>query len=504
MDSYGLHWFRRDLRVAGNAGLQWSWKQHSGRVVGVFAFDSKFLGRDDFSLNRFGFFLKTLEALKTELKENGSDLLVLDVGPDEAFEKLFQTLKTEGRPLPETISFCRDYEPFARERDDRLLEFFQEKWKRVVHTERDHLLFEPWEIEKTSGDSDFYQVYTPYFRKWFTALTSDEGELRIQSQKAGLAYLKKRQKGQKQDPIFSLSWRELFGKKSGSGSETPIQDHLERYLKEILPQVKVPLPEAGSLAALERLQEFNKKGLKDYSQKRDFPATLGTSRLSVYLKNGSITVPQVIAELGLKDPVVYLKELAWREFYYSILYHRPEVADTAFLPKYRKLSWTGKPEWLEAWKNGMTGYPIIDAGMRELKETGWMHNRVRMIVASFLVKDLLVSWQEGERFFMKELLDGDLAPNNGGWQWAASTGCDPQPYFRIFNPVLQSQRFDPQGDYIRRYVPELRELSAKEIHEPWKSDKKLTYPEPIVEHKKQKDKAIKMFKAASERAASHE
>jgi deoxyribodipyrimidine photo-lyase len=213
----------------------------------------------------------------------------------------------------------------------------------------------------------------------------------------------------------------------------------------------------------------------------------------MFFKNGSLTPAQVIAHLGLettplksdRGPTKFLKEIVWREFYYSILWHRPDVEKTAFLPHYADLAWENRKDWFEAWKEGRTGYPIVDAGMRQLKSTGWMHNRVRMIVASFLTKDLLIDWRWGENHFMKELLDGDLAPNNGGWQWAASTGCDPQPYFRIFNPELQSRRFDPDGTYIRAHVPELANLSADEIHLP---------RSPMIDHQAQKAKALALFK----------
>jgi deoxyribodipyrimidine photo-lyase len=236
--------------------------------------------------------------------------------------------------------------------------------------------------------------------------------------------------------------------------------------------------------------------LGQYDEARDIPGIPGTSQMSIFLKNGSITVAQIIAACKLTDGK-YLNELIWREFYYHILAHRPDVETSAFHEKYNKLQWQNKESYFNAWQEGKTGYPIVDAGMRQLQETGWMHNRVRMIVASFLTKDLLIDYRWGENHFMKLLLDGDLAPNNGGWQWAASTGCDPQPYFRIFNPVLQSQRYDPDGDYIRRYVPELKDFDSKEIHEPWNSSKKSTYPKRIVIHAEQKEKALQLFKSVN-------
>ena len=255
---------------------------------------------------------------------------------------------------------------------------------------------------------------------------------------------------------------------------------------------------AGPAAAHKALDDFKNK-LELYPIDRDIPGTNGTSHMSIFLKNGSITTGQIIDKLKLNKATYngndgktkFLKELVWREFYYHILFHRPQVETEPFLENYKKLKFPNSEKFFEAWCSGQTGYPIVDAGMRQLNQTGWMHNRVRMIVASFLTKDLLVDYRLGENYFMKTLLDGDLAPNNGGWQWAASTGCDPQPYFRIFNPTLQSQKFDPTGAYIRKFVPELSRLSEKQIHFPQK---------PIVDHSIQRDKALKMYKAARERS----
>lgn len=191
----------------------------------------------------------------------------------------------------------------------------------------------------------------------------------------------------------------------------------------------------------------------------------------------------------------FLKEIAWREFYYSILYHFPRVETETFIEKFNDIPWENNEVFFKKWCEGQTGFPIIDAGMRELNTTGWMHNRVRMIVASFLTKDLLIDWKWGEKYFMEKLLDGDLAPNNGGWQWAASTGCDPQPYFRIFNPWLQSERFDPDGSYIRKFVPELKLIATKALHDPTAHRSQFGYPSPVVIHAEQKDKALSLYKA---------
>ncbi len=492
---YGLHWFRRDLRVAGNPALQAHWKRHRGRVVGLFTFDARFLARPDFSINRFGFFLETLKALRDELRSLGSDLLVLDVGPREAFAQLTAALAAAGVARPSLVTFNRDYEPFARERDAALLDELPRLYGVPVETFRDHLLIEPDELFRGDAPGQFYQVYTPFSKRWFALARTAAMQERIAMQQAGLRYLDEARTGRKPLKLFQLTWAELFG------STPPPTDHLDHYATENARRVTVPLPPAGSQAALARLRQFLDSAVDRYEAQRDLPAIDGTSQLSIYLKNGSLTSAQVLAELAgagldlqLADGVTkFVKEIVWREFYYHILYHRPAVEQSAFLTRYADLAWENRTDWFEAWKQGMTGYPIVDAGMRQLRETGWMHNRVRMIVASFLTKDLLIDWRWGERYFMEQLLDGDLAPNNGGWQWAASTGCDPQPYFRIFNPKLQSEKFDPAGEYLRRYLPELAHVSRSQIHDP-PTATRGRYPAPIVNHAEQKDRALQLYR----------
>ena len=295
--------------------------------------------------------------------------------------------------------------------------------------------------------------------------------------------------------LFDLTWTQLLN------TDLP-KDHLESFMLDNAKNITIEIPDAGSMKALKQVQEF-KPRLNLYGEARDFMAQDGTSKLAMFLKNGSLTVAQIIAILGLQKQTFkseggaskFIRELIWREFYYHVLWHFPNVEKEAFNEKYRNIHWDNDEALFQAWKTGMTGFPIVDAAMRQLMATGWMHNRARMIVASFLTKDLLIDWKWGEGWFMNQLLDGDLAPNNGGWQWAASTGCDAQPYFRIFNPVRQSERFDPNGDYIRRYVPELKKLDAKDIH--WPSEtarKQLGYPAGIVDHREQSIRAQMLFK----------
>lgn len=485
---YSIHWFRRDLRVVGNENLRFAFKQSDKKVIGIFCFDSAFLSRPDFSANRFAFFIKTLKQLKYELQQQGGDLLIVDDQPQVAFAKLFEYFKKNNYDLPEYVTYGKDYEPFARARDEKV-KLLIENYGVKTHSERDHLLIEPHEV--TKDDGSFYQVYSPFARKWFDKLATPEVQKRVLAQKNAQIYYERVVKGD-YEKVFDLKWSEF--------KNLPYQDSLEKFEKQNNKAVTIKIPEAGFAVAYKRLLDF-KKHVNKYKDLRDIPSLDGTSMMSIYLKNGSITSAQIIYTLGLQNQnfktgeqaTQYIKEIAWREFYYSIIYNKPEVEKQAFLEQYKNLPWENNQEWFQLWCEGETGYPIIDAGMRQLNTTGWMHNRVRMIVASFLVKDLLIDWRWGENYFMKMLLDGDLAPNNGGWQWAASTGCDPQPYFRVFNPWLQAEKFDPDAEYIKTYVPELKDIPVDFIHDP-ESNRGAKYPQPIVDHAHQKGRAILMFK----------
>jgi deoxyribodipyrimidine photo-lyase len=495
--SYGIHWFRRDLRVAGNPALRWSWQRHRGRVLGLFCFDATFLARPDFSPDRFAFFLETLRVLQQELQGLGGELLVLDGQPAATFPRVLAALRGGRWGAPQSVSFNRDYEPFARARDASVTTMLERDQGLLVHTERDHLLIEPHELLKPEpgAGAPFYQVYSPFARRWFAALRSDEVRRRVEAQREGLAYLQSLGRpGGRFEPLFRLRWDDVVDRGVGASGHGLV-DQLAHFQRLNAPRVRVKLPAAGSLAALAQLEAFRPK-VGQYKAERDLPGRERTSRLSIYLKNGSITAAQLFCALELATNEIpidlrkgsgasaFARELVWREFYYHVLFHCPRVEHEAFLEHYRDLPWENREEHFEAWKEGRTGYPLVDAGMRQLDTTGWMHNRVRMVVASFLTKDLLVDWRWGERYFMERLLDGDLAPNNGGWQWAASTGCDPQPYFRIFNPTLQAQRFDPDGSYLRRHLPErARETEAT-----------LFLPrDPIVDHAQQKGRAIALL-----------
>jgi deoxyribodipyrimidine photo-lyase len=488
---WGIHWFRRDLRIPANQALEENRKRTGGRTLGLFCFDSAFLTREDFSHNRFGFFLATLAALRDDWRRSGGDLLVVDCQPQEAFTRLLYWCSKNNLPDPALVTWCRDYEPFALARDSAMESLLRNEGLEVIQA-RDHLLFEPQEICKDPPAGGFYQVFSPYGRRWFKAMHSPQGLERVRSQSVAEDYFRNGP-GKK---AFTLSWAELAG-----NNPQPFPDALDEMREKNRVRVNVPLPEAGFQAAYSRLRAF-RKSLPDYQKSRDLPAESGTSRLSIYFKNGSLTVPQALNELQLEQTeweakggeAQFCRELAWREFYYSILYHRPDVEKQSFLAQTRNLAWENNKAWFRRWQEGTTGFPVVDAGMRELATTGWMHNRVRMIVASFLTKDLLIDWRWGERHFMQWLLDGDLAANNGGWQWAASTGCDPQPYFRIFNPWLQGKKFDPDGAYIRRFVPELRSAPTVALHDPDADRSAFKYPAPLVVHAAQKEKAVRLFR----------
>ncbi len=473
---YGIHWFRRDLRIVGNPALLHNVKLNNGNVLGIFFFDSSFLSRKDFSHNRFGLFLNTLKSLKSDLKKMGGDLLILDTLPEKGFLDLLNELGKGKYGMPKTISYNRDYEPFALKRDKTILEVLSAYEDIEVISARDHLILEPREIQKIDGG--YYQIYSPFCRTWLSAFAKETVQQRIQFSTTLLKSLDKK--------IFSLKWKDFLQ------TSKKFEDQLDSFIAKNEPHITVPLPEVGFEHAYKQILAFKMK-LKNYDNNRNYPELEGTSKLSIYLKNGTISTALIFELLKPDLNSQFTKELIWREFYYHILAHDPRVETESFHKKYDKIKWDNNKTYFKAWKEGKTGFPIVDAGMRELLKTGLMHNRVRMIVASFLTKDLLIDWRWGEKWFMQNLLDGDIAANNGGWQWAASTGCDPQPYFRIFNPTLQSKKFDPTGEYIRKYVPELKGLANKEIHEPSDAVRPKNYPAPIVHHSEQRKIALAVY-----------
>ncbi|MGE0764098.1 MAG: deoxyribodipyrimidine photo-lyase [Bdellovibrionales bacterium] len=426
-----IFWFRRDLRLFDNAGLFHALNDYSA-VLPVFIFDTHILSRvSDPQDRRVQFIHQTLAQMKQDLQKVGSDILVLHGKPEEVLPELLQ------RHSIQAIYTNHDYEPYARSRDSKLAKLAQERGVQFK-TFKDQCLFEKSEI-LTQGETP-YTVFTPYRRKWLEQLNT--------------ANLKE----------FDL---------------TPLQKHFVQLKSS-------PMPILQSLNFQESIftypgKEVEKKLLQDYEAKRDFPfLEKGTSRLGIHLRFGTISIRQT-TKIAQKESEAWLSELIWREFFMQILWHYPHVIKGSFRPQYDKIKWRDNTADFERWCEGLTGYPLVDAGMRELNQTGYMHNRVRMVVASFLSKHLLIHWLKGERYFAQKLLDYDLAANNGNWQWAAGSGCDAAPYFRVFNPEAQAKKFDPKGEYIRRWVPE------------WGTSQ---YPEPIVDHKTARVRALRAYEAA--------
>ncbi len=463
--SYGIHWFRRDLNLDDNEALMENIIHNEGRVIGVFFFDQEFLARPDFSARRFHFFLNTLQNLQRKMEMLGGKLLIFNINAHNGFPQIFCEKK------PNLITWNRDYEPFARKRDQQVIQFLEQE-NIPFKTFRHHLIIEPWEIK--NGLNEPYKVFTAFKKNWLNAFFDKNLKERCLPKK-----------------ISSFSPVALNTTAFNLAS-------LNVWLSDN--KVKLDIAESYCFFNENILTSFQVK-IENYDKSRDFPELEGTSQFAKYIKNGSLTTAQIIDAFHLNQSDlsaaknIFLSELIWREFYYHSLYHNPRIEHEACILKYKNIKWDNNLELWEKWKQGETGFPLVDAGMRELKQTGFMHNRVRMVVASFLVKNLHIDWRWGERYFMRMLLDGDLAPNNGGWQWCASTGYDAQPYFRIFNPYSQAKRFDENTLYIKKYIPELKNVSAKEIL----SGKEIAgYSHHIIDYKTRTQKTLELYKEASE------
>jgi deoxyribodipyrimidine photo-lyase len=463
-----LVWLRRDLRLYDHAALAHSLK-NTGVIQPIFVLDTDILARfSNPKDRRLGFIVRALCQIDAELKKRGGGLLVLHGSATKIIPKVYSALGASH------IFASEDYEPTARARDAKVASAVK------LHLSKDHLIFSPTEILKEDGSA--YKVFTPYSKSWLSRLTP-------------LAYApcEINDKGRYADFAKAKDVVTAAGLKVIDAAECAAT-MLAKIGYEYADDALWPVENANA-----RLKQFSAKKIKEYATARDMVAEDGTSQLSPYLRFGLVSVREsmreaVAAGSGAGEST-WIKELIWREFYAMILYHYPDSAQWEWNEKYRgTLNWAGSDEYFAAWQQGKTGYPIIDAAMRQLLETGWMHNRARMIVASFLTKDLLVDWRKGEEHFAQYLMDYEQASNVGGWQWAASTGTDAQPWFRIFNPTLQSQKFDPRGDYIRRYVPELQNVKSDDIHEPWKLGMLSGYLPPVVDHAKAREQALMMFK----------
>jgi len=425
-----IFWFRRDLRLRDNAGLYHALKDGSP-VVPVFIFDRNILDElEDKNDRRVEFIHLALQDIQQQLLKIDSSLDIRYGNPFDIYKELLKEYNIK------KVFTNHDYEPYAKQRDSEILQLLNEHGV-SFHTYKDQVIFEKNEVLKDDGKP--YTIFTPYSRKWKAALK--EYHLKAYPVKKYLANFFK-QPGKK---IISL---------------------------EEMGFVPAGLPFPG--------KEWMGQVIRHYKEQRDIPSVQGTSRLSVHLRFGTISIRELADEAGALNET-FLNELIWRDFYHMILWHFPRVVGHAFKTEYDKIRWRNNEKEFEAWCNGITGYPIVDAGMRELNQTGFMHNRVRMIVASFLTKHLLIDWRWGEAYFAKKLLDFDLAANNGGWQWAAGSGCDAAPYFRVFNPYLQTKKFDPELKYVRKWVPEFEEL---------------TYPQPIVAHEVARKRCLETYAAA--------
>lgn len=456
-----LWWIRRDLRINHNPALKAALKEGKP-VIPVFILDDRLLSPS--LTNRQRFLISGLSALRDHLQERGSRLVIRRGNPVAELRRLIQETGA-GMIFAE-----EDYSPFARQRDSCVAE------ELPLQLITGLTVFHPASVIKPDGLP--FTVFTSFCKTWMALPLAHHG--------------------------ISLV-PERF---------TPVDFPRSEPLPEIPPVAYFPV---GEVEASRRLEDFLANRVRAYYEDRNRMDLDGTSSLSPYLRFGMLSAAEAVDQLkktivdsstgeGNRGVQTWLNEIVWREFYQSILYHFPEVQKQAFNPKLRNIAWRDAPADLQAWKDGQTGYPIVDAAMRQLKATGWMHNRARMITASFLTKDLLINWQEGERWFMQQLVDGDIAANNGGWQWTAGTGTDAVPYFRIFNPVLQSKKFDPLGSYIRRWVPEIVAVPNDWIHEPWKMPELIqvstgvrigkSYPLPIVDHTVIKDRTLTAYKAS--------
>ena len=474
-----LLWFRKDLRLDDHTALIAALRDADGDVVPFYASDPSILGRDDIAATRVRFVLESLADLASAIERAGSRL-VLDHGP--AAETVVRAARAAGA---DRVYWNDEYEPALRARD-AAVESALAAAGIAARRFDDRQLVPPDAVETKTGRP--FVVFTP-FAKACEAHPAPEPNATVTRLAAHDL------------PTRPIATLEALG-------FAPEQDRWP----------------GGAGAAEKRLESFVEQGLRDYPTARDrLDAEDATSRLSADLKFGTLSPRRVVARLreavradkALRDgAIAYVRQLRWRDFYAHVLFHFPHVETGAFRPEYDAIRWEGRDEHFAAWSEGKTGFPIVDAGMRQLAATGFMHNRARMIVASFLTKDLLLDWRRGERWFMRSLVDGDLANNNGGWQWAAGTGTDAQPWFRVFNPTLQGRKFDPEGAYVRRWVPELARVPTKSIHDPWEASPAALdaagfvlgrdYPEPIVHHDDQRIRALEIYREAAGKAGASE
>lgn len=442
-----IFWFRRDLRLEDNAGLYEALT--SGKpVLPLFIFDRDILDKlEDRDDARVSFIHGVISGVQQELHRLGSTMVVRYGKPDEVWQQLIQEFSIEN------VYTNRDYEPYAKERDASIKALLANH-NIGFYDFKDHIVFEKDEVTKKDGT--VYTVFTPYSKKWKAKLSTHLAEY--------------------DNPINGDQTTTSYYFKS-----YPTEKYFQHFYKTE-PQPLIPLNEMGFGASSIAIpsKEVSLDIVRTYDETRNFPAVNGTSRLGVHFRFGTISIREK-ARMAEQLNGTFLNELIWRDFYAQILDAFPHVVGNAFRAKYDRIPWRTSEEDYEKWKVGETGYPLVDAGMRELNATGYMHNRVRMVVASFLTKHLLLDWRWGEAYFARKLLDFDLASNNGGWQWAAGSGTDAAPYFRVFNPTSQMTKFDKQAKYVKKWVPEFGTFK---------------YAKPMVDHKAARERCLSVYKAA--------
>lgn len=426
-----IFWFRRDLRLEDNAGLYHALKS-GNPVLPIFIFDKEILDKlDDKDDARVTFIYQTIKKMDEGLQKHGSSLKVFYDKPEQVFNELTQQYKIGA------VYTNHDYEPYAKVRDEAIGNQLKNQGIELK-TFKDQVIFETAEVLKDDGKP--YTVYSPYMRKWY----------------------------QKLKPFFLKAY--------------PTTKYIQNYLMTEV----FPIPSLAQMGFTESKREFPKIAYKDiiddYAERRNFPAIKGTSYMGLHLRFGTVSIRDLTTAANSAKDKTWLNELVWREFYMMILYYFPTTADHAFKPDYDRIKWVNDEKQFDAWCKGETGVPLVDAGMRELNNTGYMHNRIRMVTASFLTKDLLIDWRWGERYFARKLYDYEMSSNVGGWQWSAGCGTDAAPYFRIFNPDAQLKKFDPKLEYVKKWVPEYADFSK--------------YPKPIVDHSFARDRCLKVFKEA--------
>ncbi|RED48252.1 cryptochrome/photolyase family protein [Seonamhaeicola aphaedonensis] len=426
-----IFWFRRDLRLYDNNGFSKALKSNY-KVLPIFIFDSNILDKLPKDDARVTFIYNTLQTMRESLqKNNKSDIALFYGTPLEVFKILIKTYNIH------TVYTNHDHEPYGKERD-RSIEHFLKKEKIAFRTYKDHVIFERSEIVKNNGEP--YMVYTPYMKAWKQKFTIEHLDKYKTEENFNNLYSSKQTK--------DLELVDIGFKKSG------------QYIKAY---------------------NIDSELIETYEAKRNFPAEDATSRLGPHLRFGTVSIREIVKKSLSQENPTFLNELIWREFFMQILWHFPYTVDYCFKTKYERLEWRNNETDFKAWCFGQTGYPLVDAGMRQLNKTGFMHNRVRMLVGSFLCKHLLIDWRWGEAYFAEKLHDYELSSNVGNWQWVAGCGVDAAPYFRIFNPITQVKKFDKNLEYINKWVPEFQEL---------------TYPKPIVEHKFARERCLEFYKKA--------